>query len=505
MGTAHPIRRAGVAVLIALALALAGCTSPGGGKAGGPGKPVVLRMATANGTPDFTPQVEYLVDRVGKLSSGNLRIDMVYDVGHENPDAEQQLVKGVGAGTYELGVVGTRVFNTLGVSSFQALTAPMLIDSYPAEQAVISSDIPAQMLQSLDRVHVTGLGVLADGLRKPIAVHKPLLSPNDWKGIRFAAFRSTEAAEAIRALGARPSDLWGSHLDNGLDSGQVQGFEKSLFIYQRRNMWNRAPYITANVNLWPQTLAVIGNPDRLAEITSQQRGWLEQALQDAAARSTGLVDGDPGLLPSLCTAGTRFANASDADIAALRHAFAPVYASIEKDSQTAGFIAEIEQLKHHTLPGQALAIPNGCTGRPPGPTHGGSSTGSATKTTATPLDGVWKVTYTRDELLAAHPDPSEDLPDNYGHFTLKLHRGDFSTIGGSSRTAAASGTYVVNGDTIAFHQDPGAVWRYRWSVYRGTLTFKKLGGQEPDCSLSVSLGQCEPTGYVVKPWRRVSA
>jgi hypothetical protein len=118
------------------------------------------------------------------------------------------------------------------------------------------------------------------------------------------------------------------------------------------------------------------------------------------------------------------------------------------------------------------------------------------------LDGVWEVTYTRDEFLAAHPDPSEDLPENYGHFTLKFHRGDVSV---SSKGHTDTGTYVVDGDKISVYQDPGAVWRYRWSMYRGTLTFKKLGGQEPDCSLSVSLGQYEPTGYVVKPWRRVSA
>src|SRR5262249_3385352 len=66
-----------------------------------------------------------------------------------------------------------------------------------------------------------------------------------------------------------------------------------------------------------------------------------------------------------------------------------------------------------------------------------------------------------------------------------------------------SGTYAVRGDTIAFYQGP-AVWRYKWSVYRQALTFKKLGGQAPGCSLSVSLGQCEPTGLAVKPWRRVS-
>jgi hypothetical protein len=35
----------------------------------------------------------------------------------------------IGAGKVDLGWVGTRVFDTLGVASFQAVTAPMLIDN----------------------------------------------------------------------------------------------------------------------------------------------------------------------------------------------------------------------------------------------------------------------------------------------------------------------------------------------------------------------------------------
>jgi TRAP-type transport system periplasmic protein len=496
-------RRAGAVVLVALALA--GCGALAGNKAGGPGAPVVLRMATVNGEPGFMPQVDpYLVNQVAKLSAGNVQVDMAYHVGENAPGGEQQVVRGVAAGKYDLGVVGTRVFDTLGVDSFQALTAPMLIDSYPLERAVIGSGIPAQMMRSLDKLNVTGLGVLADGLRKPIAVRKPLLGPADWRGVTFAAFRSRESSEAIRALGATPSDVWGTQLDQGLGSGTVGGFEKNLLIYRLKNMWNQAPYVTANVNLWPQTLAVIGNPGRLAKLTSQQRGWLTQAVQDAAARSTGLIDGDARLPAGLCASGTRFADASGADLVALRNAFAPVYAQVEQDPQTKEFIAEINRLKQHTSPGAALVIPGGCSGRAPGSAPGNGSPGTKTSQ-VTPLDGVWGVSYTRAELAAAHPDPSEVVPENYGSFTLTLHRGHSSfTRPGARPSPQTTATYVVRGDTITFHQGQ-AIWRYRWSVYRQTLTFKKFGGQAPDCSLSVSPGQCEPTGFVVKPWRRVSA
>ncbi len=490
-----------LSVAVGVALALAGCSSQTGPKAGGPGDPAILKMATVNGEAGYNPQIDDLAMRVKEVSAGNVRIDMVYRVGEFAPDAEQQIVSGVAAATYDLGVVGTRVFDTLGVKSFQALSAPMLIDSYELEQAVIDGDIPAQMLRSLDKLHVTGLGVLADGLRKPIAVEKPLLGLKDWSGITFAAYRSNVASQAITALGARPSEVFGPSLDEGLDSGEVHGFEKNLLVYRKTNLWKRAPYVTANVNLWPQTLAVIGNSDRLTGLTAEQRGWLTQAIKDTATRSTGLVNGDAGYLSELCAEGSQFVNASDAEIAALRQAFAPVLEDLEQDAQTKEFIAEIERLKQQTGPGKALLIPDDCGRVAARPSQQPSPQPTKT-TTSTELDGLWEVTYTKDELVAAHPDPSEVDPSNYGHFTLKFYRGDFTYIGGSSDTWTATGTYVVDGDTISFYVDTDrSLWRYRWSVYRGTLTFEKLGGEEPGCTLSVSLGQCEPTGLVVKPWR----
>jgi TRAP-type transport system periplasmic protein len=98
------------------------------------------------------------------------------------------------------------VFDTLGLNSLRALTAPMLIDSYPLQRAVIASDIPGEMLADLDDVDVTGIAVLADGLRKPIAVDQPLMSPDDYADIRFTALRSRTHADSIRALGAIPGE-----------------------------------------------------------------------------------------------------------------------------------------------------------------------------------------------------------------------------------------------------------------------------------------------------------
>ena len=41
-------------------------------------------------------------------------------------------------------------------------------------------------------------------------------------------------------------------------------FEASLFLYERNVLTHPAPYVTANVNLWPQMDVLLANPGRLA-------------------------------------------------------------------------------------------------------------------------------------------------------------------------------------------------------------------------------------------------
>jgi TRAP-type C4-dicarboxylate transport system substrate-binding protein len=502
-----------LALVLATAVSLAGCGALTGNKAGGPAAPIVLRMATVNAEAGFNPAVTNLLERVEALSNGNVKIEMAFGVGDFEPDAEQQIVSGVMDGTHDLGVVGSRVFDTLGITSFQALDAPMLIDSYAVEAAVIESDIPRQMLNSIDELKVSGLGLLADGLRKPIAVGKPLLGPDDWRGIGFGAYRSEALSSAVRALGAEPIEVIGPHRDRALEQDEIAGFEMNLLGYRLLNLWRQAPYVTANVNLWPQVFAIIGNPVRIASLSDEQRDSLTRAVQEATAASTGLMEGDDHFIGDLCKEGARFANASDADLDGLRDAFAQVYTDLRRDPETAQFIAEIEGLKGgNSTP--AVAIPDGCTGPAPGSAAQPSAQSSKT-TTVTDLDGTWEVTFTETELTATDGvDPSEIGPEMAGTFVVTFDRGDITGPAKPGESALGGLTYVVEGDTLTIYAEdasmggqvppPGpAVWKYRWSAYGDTLTFEKLGGQEPGCSLSVSEGMCEPSVFVVKPWHRI--
>jgi TRAP-type C4-dicarboxylate transport system substrate-binding protein len=370
-------------------------------------------------------------------SGGALLIQVVNSWGEFAYDAEQQVVRAVAAGKVDLGWSGARVFDTLGVTSFQALDAPMLIDSYALEDAVVRSNLPGQMLRGLDHVGVAGLAVLPDGLRKPVAVEKPILHLADWRGIGFGTYLSQRQSQALRALGATPMSVFGPARDQAVKQGTLQGYELGLHVYNHNQAENTAPYVTANVNLWPQLDILLANPRRLAALTEQQRRWLLEAAGDAATDAPALADRDVQLLRDICTSGGRFANASSADLAALRAAFAPVYASLEQDPQTKRFIEQIRTLKRSTRAEAPLTILPGCTGE--APQRPGQTTGAV----PAGLNGTYRYVLTKEDARKGGEASLDPYPSIV---TVVLEDGRMDDGPGEPGT-----TYSVAGDKITFY------------------------------------------------------
>jgi TRAP-type C4-dicarboxylate transport system substrate-binding protein len=132
----------------------------------------------------YLPAVFLFIDKVGQLFAGNLKVEMAYGsqetlVFSLAPDGEQHVVEAVAAGDFDLAWAGTRVFDTSGLTRFAALHAPLLVGSYPPQAAIIDSDVDEQMLDELEEIDLTGLALLAGGLRKPLAC-RSRTTPTTW-------------------------------------------------------------------------------------------------------------------------------------------------------------------------------------------------------------------------------------------------------------------------------------------------------------------------------------
>jgi len=473
-------------VLAALAVAAAGCGPGNLDKAGGViPKQVVLTLA--NDSSDLSGAQPF-ASAVRQLSHGALLIKIVGPSARLqdlNMTSEAPVVRAVQADRAQLGATGTQAFDTLGVTSFQALQAPFLINSYALQRKVMGSEIAKQMLAALKPIGLVGVGLLPGGFARPFGIARPLVAASDFRGVKIGTLSALVDEETFRALGAIPDP-----------NGVIPGYAGVETDVQAADTGMNVPgaTLTGNVILWPWPGVIFMNRRAFESLTAAQRSDLLRAGMRARA-ATPSWGNDAVFVRDLCRRN-KIVNASSADMAGLLVAVRQVYRSLESNPLTKSFITQITTLR------QAMDVP------PDAVTCTSIQNAPAGSTTVRQLEGTWQVTYTEQQFVAAGADHTEIyvLGGNWGHFSLRLSSGHWwlRLIGGDPGAApayrASSGTYAVTGNKILFRRLDRAylgsdteVWGpYIWSVYRDTLTFRKAGSAPMR------------TDLVVKPWLKTT-
>jgi TRAP-type C4-dicarboxylate transport system substrate-binding protein len=478
------ITRIESALATGLALALlAGCASSAVNKAGGSGqtKAVVLSVATGVNSDELDA---FTMD-VARLSRGTLKLDVDSRWRRGQNMFETGLIRDVQAGKADLGVVGSRAWDFVGVKSFRALSTPLLIDSYALQERVLRSPLPAEMLAGLKPLGLVGLGVMPGQLRYPFGTNRPLLGPASYRGLTIGVLQSDIAAAAFRALGAAKVD----YIPAG---GSVAGFGG---IEAGTDAVPRAGYLTGNVVLWARPLVVFANAKAFGRLTAEQRSVLQRAASDTSLEvSLDLHNQEYGAAV-LCRSGrTRFVDATPAEIAAVSAAVQPVIRGLKRDTQTRGFITQIEGMRADVAGQQPLT----CSRSPVAVAERGQ------------LDGVYEFTVTPKEMTAAQADPSEMLAENLGATVFVIDRGHFAdtqvyngSYGDACTWGYGTADVTSRALTLTFSDGgglapdnatnkPGEQFTYDLSLYRDLLTLTRPPGQTP------------PTPWLAVPWRRVS-
>jgi len=316
-----------------------------------------LTLAATGGFADA--QIEHLMDSVAMLSAGGLRIEHAdgWDVTGTLQDVEGEIIEAVASGEVDLGWVGTRTMAAMGVTDFDALTAPMLIDSYSLERAVLDSDIPARMLPALEQLGVSGLAIMGGPLRGPSGVDAPFLGPESYSGATFHSFRSQIGEATLTALGATHTDVVPDERDTGLSDGSIQGFEGSMAFFAGKPAF--APHVTLNVAFWPGIGVLVASPETMARLDDQQSEWLRAAIAETSAHAVELAGDDQDAVQQICDLGGAVYLASTSEVAAVREALQRVYDQLNADTNTAAFIAQINELKK-SIEKEDLVVPEGC-------------------------------------------------------------------------------------------------------------------------------------------------
>jgi TRAP-type C4-dicarboxylate transport system substrate-binding protein len=429
--------------LLAVAL-LAGCGSESSDRAGGdrPVKAKVLTMANAQYFPD---ELAAFRDAVERVSGGRLRVKLIHQYGSgREGNPEVNLIRDVSAGKTDLGWAASRIFDELGVVAFNPLHAPMLIDSYALEEKVLTDDVVDPMLESLGELGLRGVGVLPGPMRRPFGKH-PLVALEDWAGASIGSSGGEQVGEALRAIGAQ------RELDySGDDTSRVDGLDTHVASVLPNRYQRSVPYLTGNVVLWARPLVVFAGPAVSADDLAVLRQAAETAIPQVLALSRELEsDG----LAEICRSGLQVVAASPAQIEALRAAFQPVYADLERDAATSRAVARIRELAGEGGGVEPLRCPDAATAEA-GPIPRGTYRTVVTRADVEQYGLSWA------EFVRGGPDPKALKADAIEIRLEFTEQGTF-TIGPvltSGKLAVdADGTYSIYRDRLTLHFSDGNI------------------------------------------------
>lgn len=340
-------------VLVVMALFLTVGCSAGGNTGRGPAPAAASPPAASSDAAVTLELTQVLSDMPDQLiawaaeaqrrSGGSIAFDVAGNYGRgDDGDPELRLVAEVQAGTVDMAWVGARA-----LPGFDALLAPMLVDSHDLQEAVFERGIPERMLADLEVSGVTGLGVLPGPMRRMIGVNHDFRTPHDFAGTTVMTDNTALSRTTMDALGVQ-------RVVQGVDEtplDDLSGLVGHVGAVLGNGYERTAQSFTANLNLWPRPLALLINtsvfeglaPEQQEALTTAATGALTDLM--AATRSEDLQPGRPDLLPALCSSALTLIEVTDADLAALRKAVDPVYSQLAQDADAAAYVAEIQALK----------------------------------------------------------------------------------------------------------------------------------------------------------------
>ena len=493
-GIRNPAVRCWAALAVTAALMVAGCTSQGAGKAGGapaaaPNGTITLTFASADPRPVDTT----FATLVDQDSGGHLRLRTVF-YNARSVGVDQTIAADLQKGKLDVADVGSRAWESLGISAFRAYQDPFLITSRELLDAAVTGPVAAGLLATLKPAGITGLAIAPDSIRYLYST-RPLTTPAQFSGAKIGINDSATTSEVLAALDATPvTDIAaGPPAVQALRDGTLTAIESNPVNAMENGYVQVAPYVVVNAPLFAKTTTFAVNSAQLARLPARDAGWLRQAVQQAAATEATSA-ADRAMWGTLCGQGLKPLALTGQQLTVLQNAEAPTYADLAADSQTTLAIDRIGGLATSEPRMDAWAT---C--------HGVGITPSPTKI----LDGSYGVTMTQADVAA-----SGDCTDcgNAGTFRLVIQDGRYALyhpvqIDANPDEPSVSffkawqpedpveiGTISITGNQATLvpevnQQNGSAPATYTFELFHGLLTWHLLSGAGWDTT---------------RPWRQLS-
>jgi tripartite ATP-independent transporter DctP family solute receptor len=180
-------------------------------------------------------------------TNGRIKVD-VFPSGQLG--GERDMVEGLKIGTLDLVITASPIAGAVANDrKVFLLDIPYVFKDYEALTRVLEGEIGGEMTKNWPKSGFRSIGYFIAGFHQLANSKRPIVKPEDLKGLKIRAIQSKSAILMIEALGPTAVPMAFPEVYTGIQQGVVDGFANSLTTLFTAKYYEVAPYISITNHL----------------------------------------------------------------------------------------------------------------------------------------------------------------------------------------------------------------------------------------------------------------
>lgn len=228
---------------------ISGETSPPEGASGEKGEAVIIKIAHAGSNLEDDPQNvgAYYFEQIVEERSGGYYDVQVYP--NKQLGDTTTLLEGIQMGTIEMGDIESGP--TVGFLKAETLwDLPYLFTSWEQAHEVIDGEIGDRIARQWEDVGITILGYNDGGFRYFTNSVRPIVKPEDLKGLKIRVMDSEVMLKSINAFGASAVPMAFAEVYSALQQGAIDGEENPYNVIYTQAYYEVQKYLSRSAHFF---------------------------------------------------------------------------------------------------------------------------------------------------------------------------------------------------------------------------------------------------------------
>jgi tripartite ATP-independent transporter DctP family solute receptor len=217
------------------------------GQAGAQTRTLKLGHVLPGGDHPYQQGAMKFAEIVQAKTNGRIKVD-VFPSGQLG--GERDMVEGLKIGTVDLVIAASPVAGAVANDrKVFLLDIPYVFKDYEALTRVFEGDIGAEMTKNWPKSGFRSVGYFIAGFHQIANSKRPIVKPEDMKGLKIRAIQSKSSILMIESLGPTAVPMAFPEVYTGIQQGIVDGFANSLTTLYTAKYYEVAPYISITNHL----------------------------------------------------------------------------------------------------------------------------------------------------------------------------------------------------------------------------------------------------------------